>query len=241
MVNTYLTLVAGLVGIGLNALFIQSGLESHPKLVLATEKRVGSQITTLTPEYLPNRMGLFLQKINILKDFYGDLREGRVFWPREIWEKHIPQGFEKDLSFFTLPENKQAALDLLNELCADALALVPDCLEYLSLLSNPSIFAFCAIPQVMAISSLALFYNNPAIFAEKPVKIRRGTAVELMLKCTDIEAVKQTYLFYINQLHRKGGDIKVCFVVVNSRWLLLAVEFKDGAVFILVCLILTTQ
>jgi phytoene/squalene synthetase len=56
-------------------------LESHPKLILKTEKRIGKRVETFDTDYLPNRMGLFLQKINIIKDAMGDLKAGRVFWP----------------------------------------------------------------------------------------------------------------------------------------------------------------
>lgn len=46
------------------------------------------------------------------------------------------------------PENKKRAMACLNALVADALELVPDCLEYMSLLQEPSVFSFAAIPQV---------------------------------------------------------------------------------------------
>lgn len=50
-----------------------------------------------------------------------------------------------------------------------------DCLIYLSVLRDQSVFNFCAIPQVMAIATLALVYRNPAVF-ERNIKIRRGEA-----------------------------------------------------------------
>ena len=42
------------------------------------------------------------------------------------------------------------SLDCLNFLVADALELVPDALQYLSLLKTEEVFRFCAIPQVRA-------------------------------------------------------------------------------------------
>lgn len=48
-----------------------------------------------------------------------------------------------------------------------------DCLIYLSVLRDQSVFNFCAIPQVMAIATLALVYRNPAVF-KRNIKIRRG-------------------------------------------------------------------
>jgi farnesyl-diphosphate farnesyltransferase len=59
----------------------------------------------------------------------------------------------------------------------DALRHAPKCLEYMGHLESPQVFAFCAIPQVMAIATLALCYNNGKVF-EGVVKMRRGqTAV----------------------------------------------------------------
>lgn len=42
------------------------------------------------------------------------------------------------------------ALACLNELVTDALALVPDCLDYMRQIKHPEVFRFCAIPQVRA-------------------------------------------------------------------------------------------
>jgi hypothetical protein len=53
-----------------------------------------------------------------------------------------------------------------------------DCLLYLSMLRDQSVFNFCAIPQVMAISTLALVYRNPAVF-ERNIKIRRGESCKV--------------------------------------------------------------
>lgn len=53
-----------------------------------------------------------------------------------------------------------------------------DCLIYLSVLRDQSVFNFCAIPQVMAIATLALVYRNPDVF-QKNVKMRRGETVKV--------------------------------------------------------------
>jgi farnesyl-diphosphate farnesyltransferase len=130
--NQYTHYVAGLVGLGLTQLFVDSKLE---------DASVGKN------EDLANEMGLFLQKVNILKDFSTDVHEGRLFWPQCIWSKYVAQG--KGPEELLKVENKLQALACLNELCADALNLVPSCLEYLSSLQNPSVFHFAAIPQVL--------------------------------------------------------------------------------------------
>ena len=58
---------------------------------------------------------------------------------------------------------------------------VTDCLDYLSLVKDPSSFSFCAIPQVMAVATLAEVYNNPKVL-HGVVKIRKGTTCRLILE-----------------------------------------------------------
>lgn len=185
--NLYTHYVAGLVGIGLTGLFVQSGLEDQG---LAEQ------------EDLANRMGLFLQKTNILKDYLEDLEQGRLFWPREVWELYVPKG--QNVEAFADPKNINRSLACLNHLCVDALELVPDCLVYLSKLKNPTVFQFAAIPQLMAIASLVHFYNNPALFSKKGNKIRRGLAVKLILSASTLESVKQIYFDFALDLNRKN-------------------------------------
>jgi hypothetical protein len=77
-------------------------------------------------------------------------------------------------------ETVERHLACLDHMIMDALTCVPDCLAYMSLLSNPEIFRFCAVPQVMAIMTLATCYHNHQVFTGV-VKIRKGMAV-LMLQ-----------------------------------------------------------
>jgi phytoene/squalene synthetase len=57
------------VGIGLSRLFSASKFED-PVVGEDTE--------------LANSMGLFLQKINIIRDYLEDSLEGRIFWPKQV-------------------------------------------------------------------------------------------------------------------------------------------------------------
>eukprot|EP00051_Salpingoeca_urceolata_P001162 m.39003 g.39003 ORF g.39003 m.39003 type:complete len:420 (-) comp11227_c0_seq3:167-1426(-) len=163
--NLYCHYVAGLVGVGLSQLFAASGLESA---------QVGQDLE------LANSMGLFLQKTNIIRDYREDLEEGRTWWPREVWGKYSGK-----LSDFALMTHRQRGLHCLNDLVTDALQHVPDVFEYMSRLKCQSIFNFCAIPQVMAISTLELCYNNEGVLTSV-VKIRKGLAVSLMLEATTL-------------------------------------------------------
>ena len=56
----------------------------------------------------------------------------------------------------------------------------------------------------MALATISLFFNNPALFQTTGTKIRRGLAVKLILASTDIESVKKTYQAYVLELHEKN-------------------------------------
>ncbi|XP_021738705.1 squalene synthase-like [Chenopodium quinoa] len=151
--DEYCHYVAGLVGLGLSKLFHNAGLED------------------LASDDLSNSMGLFLQKTNIIRDYLEDINEipkCRMFWPREIWSKYVNK--LEDLKY---EENSEKAVQCLNDMVTNALLHVEDCLKYMSDLRDPAIFRFCAIPQIMAIGTLAICYNNLQVF-RGVVKMRRG-------------------------------------------------------------------
>ncbi|KAM7140951.1 squalene synthase isoform 3-T3 [Molossus nigricans] len=167
--DKYCHYVAGLVGIGLSQLFSASELE---------DPVVGNDLECA------NSMGLFLQKTNIIRDYLDDHKSGREFWPQEVWSKYV-----KKLGDFAKPENIDLAVQCMNELITNALRHIPDVITYLSRLRNQSVFNFCAIPQVMAIATLATCYNNQQVF-KGVVKIRKGQTVTLMMDATNMPAVK---------------------------------------------------
>ncbi|KAI5080977.1 hypothetical protein GOP47_0004160 [Adiantum capillus-veneris] len=157
--DEYCHYVAGLVGLGLSRLFHAAGLEN------------------LASDELSNSMGLFLQKTNIIRDYLEDINElpkPRMFWPREIWGKYASK-----LEDFKEEENSKAAVECLNDLITNALGHALDCLTYMSALKDPAVFRFCAIPQIMAIGTLAVCYNNLNVF-RGVVKIRRGLTAKIM-------------------------------------------------------------
>lgn len=156
--DLYCHYVAGLVGEGLSRLWSASGKE---------DAALGEQLT------LSNSMGLMLQKTNIMRDFREDTDEGRVFWPAEIWSKYVKKPEE-----LYAPGNEEKALWALSEMTVDALTHATDALDYLTLLTNQSIFNFCAIPQVMAVATLNACFMNPKVMHTN-VKIRKGMAVDV--------------------------------------------------------------
>ncbi|XP_053879556.1 squalene synthase-like [Malaclemys terrapin pileata] len=178
----YCHYVVGLVGIGLSRLFS----------VLELEDPIIGQDTELA-----NSMGVFIEKTIIIRDYLEDQLAGREFWPREVWSRYA-----KKLSDLAKPENIDMAIQCMNELITNALHHVPDVLTYLSRLKTQSVFNFCAIPQVMAIATLAACYNNKQVF-RGVVKIRKGQAVTLMMDATNIQAVKSIMYQYVEEIYRK--------------------------------------
>ncbi|CAH2076797.1 unnamed protein product [Thlaspi arvense] len=153
--DEYCHYAAGLVGLGLSKLFLASDLE------------------ILTPDWkqISNSTGLFLQKTNIIRDYLEDINEipkSRMFWPREIWGKYVDK-----LEDFKNEENSRKAVQCLNEMATNALIHVEDSLKFISSLRDSAIFRSCAIPQIVAIGTLALCYNNVQVF-RGVVRLRRG-------------------------------------------------------------------
>ncbi|KAJ1963022.1 bifunctional farnesyl-diphosphate farnesyltransferase/squalene synthase [Dipsacomyces acuminosporus] len=185
--DLYCHYVAGLVGHGLSRLFAASGLE---------DASVGTQLD------LANSMGLFLQKTNITRDINEDVLDGRCFWPEAIWSNYA-----SDTEGLISKQNRENGMKALNEMCFNALSHIPDVLTYLEQIKEPSVFRFCAIPQVMAIATLVLCYNNTRVLDEN-VKIRKGEALKLISQATNIDNVRRTFYKYMLVLEKKNrvGD-----------------------------------
>jgi farnesyl-diphosphate farnesyltransferase len=122
------------------------------------------------------------------------MEQGRTWWPKDIWGQYGPT-----LESFAAAPHARSSLACLNHMVTDALVHVPDCLEYISQLRDPKVFQFCAIPQVMAISTLALVYNNPNVFKGN-VKIRKGLSCKLMLESNDIKQVQGWFNLFARKI-----------------------------------------
>jgi farnesyl-diphosphate farnesyltransferase len=83
----------------------------------------------------------------------------RMFWPQQVWARYAGE-----LADFKEPSNRTAAVQCLNHLVTDALRHLPHCLSYMAAVQHPMNFRFCAIPQIMAMGTLALCYNNGKLF-----------------------------------------------------------------------------
>src|SRR3954452_1467225 len=122
-------------------------------------------------------MGLFLQKVNILRDFTEDLNENRRYWPKQIWSKYV-----EEIDELMLPKNKTNSIYCISEVISNILLHVTDCLDYLFKVRNDDvlIFGFAAKPLIIAYATLALTFKNYNVLdVENKVKIRKGEAARV--------------------------------------------------------------
>ncbi|CAG8720457.1 3031_t:CDS:2 [Dentiscutata erythropus] len=183
--DKYCYYVAGLVGIGISDLFNSVGA-----IIPDTTKNFDTIIS----------MGIFLQKLNILRDFVEDLKENRKFWPKEIWGQYV-----SEIEDLILIENKQKALNCLSDMVLNTLLHVPDCLNYLIQLDDPGIFFFAAMPLVMGYSTLAFTFKNYDSYS-KVLKIRKGEGAKLFFRCTSMSEVAKLFFEYTQVIISKNND-----------------------------------
>ena len=182
--DLYCHYVAGLVGEGLTRLFVEAEL-GHKLL--------------LERPWLHESMGLFLQKVNIIRDVAEDWADRRRFWPKEIWSRHV-----KEFDDLFKPENQQKALDCSSDMILNALGHAEQCLFYLAGLKEQSVFNFAAIPQSMAIATLDLCFQNPAMF-KRNVKITKGQTCRIMLDSTqNLRKLCDVFRAYSRRILRKN-------------------------------------
>ena len=191
----YCHYVAGLVGDGLTRLFVESKL-ANPALLKRPE--------------LSESMGQFLQKTNIIRDIREDFDDGRIFWPKEIWSKHVDR-FDDLFD----PKNLSRALDCSSEMVLNALRHADECLFYMAGIKDQSVFNFVAIPQSMAIATLELVFQNPKIF-DRNVKITKGDACQLMTESSQsLRIVAEVFKRYIRRIHKKNSPKDSNFLQIS--------------------------
>lgn len=181
--DLYCHYVAGLVGDGLTQLIVLAKFSSQDLYDNSTQ--------------LYESMGLFLQKTNIIRDYAEDLKDGRSFWPKEIWSKYAI-----NLTDFKKSQNIQSGIYCINDLVLNAMSHIQDVLTYLSSIHEQSTFQFCAIPQVMAIATLALIFGNKSVISEN-VKIRKGTTCFLILKSRTLRGCVEIFQYYLREIRKK--------------------------------------
>ncbi|MBU0635705.1 squalene/phytoene synthase family protein [Candidatus Micrarchaeota archaeon] len=160
--NKYCYYVAGTVGFYLTDLFVYKF------------KLTGQQALKKSAE----EFGLLLQKVNIIRDFSKDFSQGRVFWPRQLFEKY---GIKVERVFE--PQNEEKRKLILEEMVVDAKKHVQASVEYIKRLPAElkGLRTFCAIPLFMALPTLALCEGNPKVFEQnEKVKLSRTETIQII-------------------------------------------------------------
>lgn len=193
----YCHYVAGLVGDGLTRLFVEAKL-ANPVLMERPE--------------LTESMGQFLQKTNIIRDVREDFEDNRRFWPTEIWSKYV----DKFEDLFD-PKNRDKAMHCSSEMVLNALKHAEECLYYMAGIKEQSVFNFVAIPQSMAIATLELIFQNPAIF-DRNIKITKGDACQLMTESTqNLRVVCDVFRRYARRIHHKNDPRDPSYTAISIQ------------------------
>lgn len=193
----YCHYVAGLVGEGLTRLFVKADF-------------VNTALLLQKPE-LTESMGQLLQQINIIRDIREDYDAKRCFWPKEVWSKYV-----EEFSDLFLPQNREQALHCSSEMVFIALNRADECLSYISSVKEQSAFNFVAIPQSMAIATLELCFQNPALF-DRNIKITKGSACQIMIDSTqDFRLVCEVFRQYVRKIHRKNKPSDPHFLNIDK-------------------------
>ncbi len=190
--NLYCYYVAGLVGDGLTSLFNSSQLEFN-----------------LNKE-LSYHMGLFLQKTNIIRDYYEDIHQGRIWWPKQIWSIYSLNIFY----FKNNPKDKQS-IECLNHMIKDSLNHLPYIINYLIQIQNNQIFKFCSIPQIMALATLSLLYNNHLVFTSN-VKISKYLSYQIMFYSNNLNDIYYWIHFFLTKIENQIENDKDLFNLIEE-------------------------
>jgi farnesyl-diphosphate farnesyltransferase len=169
--NVYCYYVAGTVGLYLTHLLKLKGSNITP---FAVKKLEGHAVS----------FGLFLQKLNIIRDHQEDHADKRrSFWPRSFFEQ------EKD------------PLKILNRMCEETLTNdVPGAIEYFRQIpgGNQSYDFFIRFTLSSGLAYLKILRNNRAVFSGKKVKLPKKFITSLYASVSS--QPKDTFLDYCQSL-----------------------------------------
>ncbi len=155
--DEYCYYVAGTVGLYMNRL-----VELKDGVHLSDEQAIS--------------LGLYLQKVNIIKNFHKDQREGRNFWPTSLFN-----GLERKA--ICNGEHQKEAIIILKKMITNAMTEAETAFEYASSIpySLNGYRVFVLLSAFMATENLRLMYNNPEIFTNPGgVKIPRSRMPEII-------------------------------------------------------------
>jgi len=124
------------------------------------------------------KLGIFLQKVNIIKDAKKDYEEGRVFWPSSLFDNENPAPYFEDEAYM------DKAVDILNKMIENAESEFQASVEYIMDIEKKAqgYRAFCLVSVLMGYQTLKLMKNNYKIFSKETVKISKKTTADIVAK-----------------------------------------------------------
>ena len=175
--NDYCYYVAGTVGIYLTNLLKAKGTNVSEKAFIEMENNAAS-------------FGLFLQKLNVIRDFEEDrLTKKRSFWPNVYFER------EKD------------RIRILNTMCYETLKNdVPGALVYVKNIpqGNESYEYFIRFIFSSGIEYLKILKDNNSVFSKLKVKLPKIFIKKLYGKVSSLS--REAFIDYCKRSHEKEMD-----------------------------------
>jgi len=164
--DEYCYYVGGTVGGMLTDLIVNRSNEAVPE-----------QIRVLRREQ--RGFGLFLQKVNIIRDFREDmLKNEKIFWPYQLFEEYgisPREALER--------RNERKSLAILERMIKNAEKHINSVKNYIKSIPMdfPGFRKASIINFLMGVETLRKMKGNPDVFfSERPVKIGRGAVMEIM-------------------------------------------------------------
>jgi farnesyl-diphosphate farnesyltransferase len=159
-------------------------------LIKNTGKATSSQIKTLRME--KSDFGLFLQKVNIIRDFRQDiLNNEKIFWPYQLFQKQNLA--PRDV---LIKKNKIKAMAILEKMISNSKKHINSVKRYIHAIPEdyPGFKKASIINFLMGVMTLAKIKNNPDVFYSNiPVKIDKSIAKAIIsepIKCFENMAIK---------------------------------------------------
>ncbi len=126
------------------------------------------------------RFGLFLQKVNIIKDAPKDYTENRVFWPLSMFDNENPAPYFEDEAY------RELFIHILEAMISNALNDFKDSIEYIISIDNkkaPGYKQFCIIVALMGYETLKFISENKENFLTlEEIKIAKKTTTNIVTK-----------------------------------------------------------
>ena len=159
--NDYCYYVAGTVG-----LYLTDISNSLDKLNVDKEKA--------------KKFGLFLQKVNIIKDAPMDYKENRIFWPLSMFDNENPAPYFEDEAY------NELLMRILDTMIINATEDFKDSIEYIMSIDNkkaPGYKQFCIIAALMGYETLKFIKENRETFLKlEERKINKKTTTSIITK-----------------------------------------------------------